>query len=504
MNSRIIARNSYWYGIETFTNLFLTFFTSIVVARSVGPTKLGYFLYLWWMAGVAGTVGSLGIPAATRKYVSEYFGRGQMGIARTVFYRTLRLQSLLAGIITAVALSAMWFWGDREYRVIGLLMLGSIFPYMLNMIAAGANTALEDLRANVPASLVSTAIFVTAVFSSVWFGWELLGISIGLLTMRSAELAVRIIPLMRRLNQYAPEPVDQSLEKRMFRFSGQSLFLMVLGLIVWDRSELVALKNFCADIRQVAFYSVAFNITERLLVISQVFGTATGATMMVQYGRDCSKVRGLIATTLRYLAVISFPLHLGLAAIAGPVMWIVYGAKYSEAVPALIIAACLGIPKAFMTPVQSLLSSWERQDLLLRWGVISGVINVALDFALIPKYGAVGAAIANGTTQTFSAIALWVVATRLLQVQAPMWPLLKTLATAGTMALVAHFAAASFSAIPAVVIAVLIGAAVYLLLLRLSRILDHRDRERLFGLVRRVPMLQAGISWIIPAVEANA
>jgi hypothetical protein len=82
--------------------------------------------------------------------------------------------------------------------------------------------------------------------------------------------------------------------------------------------------------------------------------------------------------------------------------------------------------------------------------------------------------------------------------------LLKTLATAGTMALVAHFAAASFSAIPAVVIAVVIGAAVYLLFLRLSRILDHRDRERLFGLVRRVPMLQAGISWIIPAVEANA
>ncbi len=77
----------------------------------------------------------------------------------------------------------------------------------------------------------------------------------------------------------------------MFLFSGQSLILLMLGLIVWDRSEMVFLKHFCADIRQVAFYSVAFNMTERLLVFSQVFGTATGATMMVQYGRDSSRVR---------------------------------------------------------------------------------------------------------------------------------------------------------------------------------------------------------------------
>ena len=66
--------------------------------------------------------------------------------------------------------------------------------------------------------------------------------------------------------------------------------------------------------------------------------------------------------------------------------------------------------------MQTSLASWERQDLIIRWGLISGVLNVALDFALIPKYGAVGAALANGTTQTFSALALWVVAVRLLKV----------------------------------------------------------------------------------------
>jgi O-antigen/teichoic acid export membrane protein len=503
MNSQTIAKNSFWFGIETFVSLFLTIFTSIAIARAMGPEKLGYFLYLWWIAGVAGTVGTLGIPAATRKYMSEYSGRGQMGVAKAVFYRTLRLQACIAAVITLASLLLTWFFGDRQYRPIALLMIGSIFPYMVNSIAASANTALEDLRANVPASLVSTSIFVTAVFSSIYFGWDLLGISIGLLTMRTVELVIRMVPIIRRLNQHAPEPLDGILSRRMFVFSGQSLILIVIGLVVWDRSEMVVLKNFCADIRQVVFYSVAFNITERLLVFSQVFGAATGATIMAQYGRDSSRLRQLVGTSLRYLALIACPLHLGLAAIAAPVMWIIYGGKYSAAVPALVIAACLGIPKAFLLPVQTSLSSWERQDLIIRWGLISGALNIALDFALIPKYGAVGAAIANGATQTFSALMLWMVAVRLLKVRVPILPLAKIGLVSASMAIIVHFVTLRFPAIPAVIVAIPIGAAVYVILLRMVRALGPGDYGRMLNLKTHIPsragrIFEAGLHWMIP------
>src|SRR5580704_5391903 len=124
MNGKTISKNSFWYGVETLTNLFLTLFTSIVVARTFGPEKLGYFLYMWWLAGVAGMVGSLGIPAATRKYMSEYFGRGEMGIARTVFYRTLRLQTYFAAVITIGSLALVCLFGDSQYRLVSIFMIG--------------------------------------------------------------------------------------------------------------------------------------------------------------------------------------------------------------------------------------------------------------------------------------------------------------------------------------------------------------------------------------------
>jgi O-antigen/teichoic acid export membrane protein len=502
MNTKTITKNSFWYGIETLANLFLTLFTSIAIARAFGPEKLGYFLYLWWIAGIAGALGSLGIPAATRKYMSEYFGRGQLGIAKTVFYRTLRLQTLMAAVITFAGLLGIWFFGDQQYRVIGLFMIGSIFPFMVNSIAAGANTALEDLRANVPASLVSTGIFVTAVFSSIYFGWGLLGISIGLFTMRAAELVVRFLPLVRRFRQYSAEPIDQILNKRMFHFSGQSLVLLLLGLIVWDRSEMVVLKNFCADIRQVAFYSVAFNLTERLLVFSQVFGTATGATMMVQYGRDSSRVREMAKTSVRYLALISFPVHLGLAAIAIPLVWTTYGSKYSGAIPAIVVASCLGIPKAFFLPVQALLSSWERQDLIIRWGVVSAVLNLVLDFTLIPKYGAIGAAFANGGTQTFFAISLWVAAVRLLNIRFPILAVAKTAVISVIMAVIVHLAISRLPALLGLTLAVVLGVGIYLFLVRATRVLYPGDHARLLHLKNHVPassrrLFETSLNWLI-------
>jgi O-antigen/teichoic acid export membrane protein len=503
VNSNTIAKNSFWYGIETITNLFLTFFTSIAVARAFGPEKLGYFLYMWWIAGVAGMVGSLGIPAATRKYMSEYFGRGQMGIVRTVFFKTLRLQTGIAAGVALCSLILIWFFGDHRYRLMSLFMIASIFPYLINSVVAGANAALEDLRANVPASLVSTAIFVSAVASSIYFGWDLLGISVGLFTMRATELVVRLLPMIRRLNAHSPEPLDQTLSKRMFLFSGQSLVLLLLGLVIWDRSEMVFLKSLCSDIRQVAFYSVAFNLTERLLMFSQIFGTATEATVMAQYGRDSTRSGEIIGASVRYLALISFPIHLGLAAIAGPVMWIIYGQKYSGAVPALIVAACLGIPKAFLLPVQALLASWERQDLIIRWGLVAGALNIALDLALIPKHGAVGAALANGTAQTFSVLTLWLAAVRLLKVRVPILPVVKLALISFAMALLVHVATSRLGPVSAVLVAVLLGAAIFMVLIRMTGALDPTDHRRMLNLKRHVPssfgrILQASLNWLIP------
>jgi O-antigen/teichoic acid export membrane protein len=184
-------------------------------------------------------------------------------------------------------------------------------------------------------------------------------------------------------------------------------------------------------------------------------------------------------------------------------MWIIYGPKYSGAVPALIVAACLGIPKAFLLPAQASLSSWERQDLIIRWGLISAVLNLALDFALIPRYGAIGAVLANGATQAFLALMLWLAAVDMLKACVPAIPLAKTALISAAMAVIVRLATSRVPAIPAAIVAVIMGAAVYLILLRVTRVLSPDDSGRMLHLKRRVPssagrIFEASLHWLIP------
>jgi len=47
---------------------------------------------------------------------------------------------------------------------------------------------------------------------------------------------------------------------KLTKFCGESTILALLAMVVWNRSEMIFLKRFC-DIRQVAFYSVAFGLS---------------------------------------------------------------------------------------------------------------------------------------------------------------------------------------------------------------------------------------------------
>src|ERR1700756_3320831 len=95
-NTKIIARNTGWYGLENVVSALVTLFTSIAIARTLGPSKMGYIIFVAFISSVATSLGGLGIPATTQKYMAEFLGMGDRGTARHIYFRTLWLQALLA------------------------------------------------------------------------------------------------------------------------------------------------------------------------------------------------------------------------------------------------------------------------------------------------------------------------------------------------------------------------------------------------------------------------
>ena len=150
-NTKIIARNTGWYGLENIISAILTLVTSIAIARTLGPSKMGYIIYVTWISSVVSSLGGLGIPSTTQKYMAEFLGMRDRGTARHIYLRTMVLQIALATLATAGII--VWVLGDasKGYKVASVLIVLSIWPAMVNSISAMANVATEEMSKNLPA-----------------------------------------------------------------------------------------------------------------------------------------------------------------------------------------------------------------------------------------------------------------------------------------------------------------------------------------------------------------
>lgn len=502
-----ILRNSFWYGLETVLETVVFLGTSIAVARYLGPEKLGYFSYVNFFVMVVNRTSGTGLASATRKYMSEFLGLGEPGKARAVYYFAYRYQLLGAVLITALGLAGVALFGDPAYRVMAYLLVLSIIPGVMSWVPAQANNAFEDTSKNTFSAFGYLFSYSVVILLTLHFHWDLVGIASASLIGRSFEVLLRTAPLHARLRKLPLDPIPHELVVRIRRFCLQAIGIQVLMSVVWDRSEMIFLRAF-SSLEQIAFYSVSFGLANNLLLIPRTFGGATGLTLMVESARDPGRIASIVKNASRYLLLVVFPVNLGAAAITREALRFTYGTRYSGAVPVLIVASILAIPRAFQEIPDILLRAADRQKQLFFWLTLTGVLNLALDWMLIPRYGAVGAAWGNGLAQTFGVVAIWRQAQRSYVFSLPLATTLRLLLAGSLMAGVAYAIGRAVAGLPGLFASVLTAVPLYFVLVKLFHALEPSDRLRLAPIGNKLPgpmrrVYLATIAFVTPNVVSE-
>ena len=504
-SSAKILNNSFWYGLEQLLETVLFFGTSVAVARYLGPEKLGYFSYINFFVMIVNRTGSSGLAAATRKYMSEFIAIEKPGTARAIYRMTFKYQLIGSSSLSLLGVLGIALIGDPQYKLMSILLMISIVPAALSWVPAMANLAFEDQSRNTISAFGYLFFYTAIVYLSIHFHWDLVGIASAMLVGRLAEMLLRIFPVEAKLRTFAMEPVPPELKQRIHTFCIQAMGIQVLMSVVWDRSEMLFLRHY-ASLEQIAFYSVSFGLVNNLTLAPRIFSGATNTTLMVECGRDPERVDSIVRNAARYMLLVVFPVHLGAAAITSQAIRVVYGTKYIGAVPVLIIAALLAIPRAFQEIPDTLLRAADRQKQLFVWMAVTGVVNIGLDFLLIPHYGAVGAAWGNGLAQAFGVVAIWMQARQFFHFSLPA-STLRLFVAALAMAGVAFALAQKLHGKLALAIPIAAAIPVYVLLVKLLRGLDASDRVRLQPIGMRLPApfrraFDATLAFVTPAASS--
>jgi O-antigen/teichoic acid export membrane protein len=507
-NAKVIGRNFIFIGLEVVITLVCTLLTTVAIARVIGPTRLGYFNLIFWLTSITSSVGSLGIPLTTFKYMGEFLGGGQKELARAVFFYNLWAQTAIACVLTVIGIVAVFTVADPAYRLVSSLLVLSMVPNMITFVPSQANSAAEDASLNTRGAFVGALVYVLAVAVSLRLGWNLVGIAAGVLVYRTAELAVKTVPVLRSMKSVPPVPLPREIRRRMFSFSGLSTGLMILQIVIWDRSDIIFLKLLQPDIRQLAFFSVCFSVADRLMRVPQTFANALSPSQMAEYGRDKERLFKMTSKASTYILLGALPILIGVACIGGPFVRVMYGSQYLPAIPVFIVVALLSIPKAVLTPAQTLLYSAEDLGFVLKWGCVAAAINVLLDVALIPSHGALGAAWANGIAQTFAALMIWgrVLVRYPVRIDGPV--VLRLAAATLAMAIVVlGIVAMPFDPLMKLSVAVPAGAIVFLVTSRMFAVLQKDDRRRLLQFSALLPTpvgssFKRLVDFLVPQTQA--
>jgi len=251
------------------------------------------------------------------------------------------------------------------------------------------------------------------------------------------------------------------------------------------------------------FGAVAFASVTALTAVSQGLATVISPAIATLFGAGAdARIRTAYARGARLLLFFALPLTAAALALGPAAIRIVYGEAYraSGSVVLILLAPLPLIPvvhlgRAFMTGLGRLKASFVMS-------AFAAVVNIALDFALIPGHAAIGAAIANSSAQVLAGVPVLVYMAR--HIGGVDWragPIMRGMLASGGGGLVAWGVVHAVGGPTGLVAGLLAGALVFAALGRILRILPADDAlwlaaalgERAGGRVGRAVRLFAGL-----------
>lgn len=371
-----------------------------MIARSLGPHDMGRYSYAVWVASTLGALANLGFPATLTKYVAESRGRGNELECVQTARRLLRVQLLWVLWVSCTAACCL-FVRPRQWQSIALISV-MIVPQVLqqSLLAtlAGAQQFKAIARLGLWACLTQVCLVGAAALLQAG--------TLGMLAATAASIAVNAVMYFEAVKSTllgrgsnTPTPAGVSLTRRIRRFWISVSYIVLLDMVVWQRSEVFFLGHYCSP-STVAYYTLAYSISTKLNEAGGIVSRVMLPLFSASFGRNgVAEFGHIYCHAVKYCQLVIVPAALFGSALAPFLVRALYGDDYSPAILPLQIMFATTAITGVGAVGSPLLVGAERQRFMAQGGTLIACLNIALDLFLIPTHGLVGAAVANCVAQ---------------------------------------------------------------------------------------------------------
>lgn len=393
-----VLANTAWLFADKILQLCLGLVVGLWVARYLKPDQFGLLNYAIATGSLFAPLASLGLNSIIlRDLAREPANKDE--ILGTTFILKL-CASILTIILTMITVRIIEPENHHFHLMVGIIVLATLFQQISEPIDYWFGSQVQSKY---------------SVFSYTSAYLLINGVKLFLIQMRASLLAFSwVITAEKALGAIALGITYQLKGNSVltWRFNReraqallkQSWYLILSGFVIfiYMRIDQIMIGQINPNPAELGNYAAAVKVSELWYFVPNAVIQSVFPSIVQAKDKSEELYYKRIENLLYLMCAISYSIAIPITLFSQPIIKILYGRNYLDAAPSLAILIWAGI---FVTMGMAR-SPWLITENLMKFSAmttgVGAVVNIILNFILIPKYGGLGAGIATLIAQ-FSA-----------------------------------------------------------------------------------------------------
>lgn len=364
----------------------LNFAVSLVLVRYLGVHELGRYAYVTAYAFPFGALADFGLAAYGIREISRDHTRASEVLA--VLQRALLSLAGATGV-AMIGLAVLTRHDPLTTAAILVVALTNLVsaattPYVVAM------TARENLHLLSIHKVVASALGAIATLAVLLGGGGILA-----LFMAAAVVNIGMWFIGRALSgETVPSLQVPYTSVRAMVAQAVPFAFLLLGFALYYRVDVIMLR-WLRDESQVGLYSAAYRFLDAVILLAATLGSPFYPRLSRMVGQDVQCVRDLLEMTWKPMLALGLPIAVGTFFVAQPLTVMLFGREFLDAGYLLQILIWGSLPILLVNIPSHALNAADRVWTLAGVFGLGALINISLNFILIPGWGAVGASVAT-------------------------------------------------------------------------------------------------------------
>ncbi len=369
-------------------NMLLPLITAPYISRVLGAQTLGTYTYTFTLAGYFLMFANLGFSFHGRRIIAA--NKGERATISRSFTEIYMLQLIAAAGVTACYLLYVAFIADKSFRILYLIQILYVASSIVDI--SWLFFGVENFKTTSIRNFAIKFITVVAIFLFVKSPDD---VTMYALIMAGGTFLSQVVLWIG-----VPCIVDIKREYWSFNFAHVKrsviLFIPVIAVSLYTVMDKLMLGRI-AGMDELAFYENAHKVISVPVGLITAFETVMLPRMVnLTAKKDTYRVNKLLDESFSLVMMAGAPMMCGLMAVSELLTDIMFGSAFERTADVMVILS--------ITILFTLWAGIIRKEILVprnldKEYVISvffgAVINLGLNFVLIPKYGSTGAAYAT-------------------------------------------------------------------------------------------------------------